>query len=54
MVKRFELAKFTEKLVLLERFFDFLGKYPPLWISKFKNFGKNIFLRTPPKIGSTV
>ena len=48
MIKHFELAKFTEKSVLLGRFLDLLAKYPPLWISKFKTFGKNIFLRTPP------
>ena len=48
MVKHFELGKFTEKLVLLGHFLDFLAKYLPLRISKFKNFGKNIFLRTPP------
>ena len=33
MVKHFELAKFTEKSVLLEHFLDFLAKYLPLWFS---------------------
>ena len=48
MVKRFELAQFIEKLVFFGRFWDFLAKYPPLWISKLKYFCKNIILRTPP------
>ena len=48
MVKRFEFAKFIEKLVFFCHFLNFLARYPPLWISKFKNFGRNIFLKTPP------
>ena len=53
MVKHFELAKITEKLILLGRFLDFLAKYPPLWISKYRNFAKNIFLGLH-QIGSIV
>ena len=48
MIKDLELVKITEKLLFLERFLDFLAKYLPLWILKFKDFNKNIFLRTPP------
>ena len=48
MVKHFELTKFIEKMVFFCHFLNFLAKYPPLWISKFKKFCKKFFLRTPP------